>query len=266
MARMAFVSSLLMGLLVGAGSLEARTQDKPAEPKPGTFPEVADADDDKARELLDALEKALDGKDEEKIQAALKPMINLRNKKFVGDLKKLLTDKRDEVAALAAHALGSQEDKKIGSLLAKVVTRPKEERGFYSQPKLLAAAIESLGRLGVTGAFDAIEDIARNLLQERQMAAGYTELVQKSCIRYFGITKEKRAVSFLIGHFDEPAPDDPNSGSNPPESYWKARWKLWEVIRPEAVWALKEITGENFETGRRWKAWFEEDGKKAGMK
>ena len=36
--------------------------------------------------------------------------------------------------------------------------------------------------------------------------------------------------------------------------------------RPDVIWALKEITGLEHENGRRWRKWFEEEGRKAGMK
>lgn len=235
--------------------------------KGGVFPEVLEVkDDDEARALRDALDDALGTRDEEKVLAALRPFVTKRHKSFVAPLKKLVVDRRDAVAEVAAAALGSQGDKGVAPLLLKVVTHEVRERTFLKGALAKAAAIESLGRLGVSGGFEPIMKMAESMLRDPELRTSYAPAIARASIRYFGLTKEKRAVSFLIDHVDEPQPADVNAGSNPPAEYWKARYEAWVAFRPEVVWALKEITGMEFETGRRWKAWFDEEGRKLGLK
>src|SRR5688572_18727589 len=199
-----------------------------ATPKGGVFHEVVDCRDDaEAKSLLEALDKALESKDEAKAVEALKAFFTKRHKDFPAELKKLLTDRRLPVEA---------------------------------------AAVEALGRLGDVKSFKVIIDLAEANRIEPTVRGQHQKLIVKACVRYFGLTKAKGSVSYLIDEVDQPVPKDPNSGTNPGEEYWKARHDTWVVIRPDVIWALKEITGLEHENGRRWKKWFDEEGKKAGMK
>ncbi|MHC4923468.1 MAG: HEAT repeat domain-containing protein [Planctomycetota bacterium] len=238
--------------------------------KGGQFPEVEEVDNDRANEILDLLAKAKKTKEEEQIVAAIDAMVTARHKKFLSPLKKLVTDRRHTVAAAAVYALGSQGNKKVAPLLLKILKfKPsrKEMRTGISKADLQGPAIESLGRLGVTGGFDLIVDVCNSRIRDEGKAkAKSTAVILRSTIRYMGLTREKRGVSFLLEHFDRPEPADPNSGTNPPASYWEARYNLWKEVLPEVKWALKEITGLEKKTGRRWKNWLEDEGKKLGMK
>lgn len=237
------------------------------EAKPGTFPAVEEVkDEEAAKALVKALEDAVETKEEGKIAAAAEAMVAKRHKAFVAPLKKLLADRRDAVAAAAAAALGSQGDKGVAKLLTAVVTQEVRERGWLQRSGVKAAAIESLGRLGVDGAGGPILKLAETMAREPDLRATYAPPLLRAAVRYFGLVKMKTAVSFLIEHVDEPAPADVTSGTNPPAEYWKARHEAWMFIRGEVRWALKEITGREMETGRRWRSWLDEEGKKQGMK
>jgi HEAT repeat protein len=227
---------------------------------------VADVQsEDEAKALLSALAKALESKDTGKAVDAVKPMVTKRHKSFVPELKKLLADRRYPVSSLAAEALGSQGDKTVASLLAKLVALEVRERGWILDYDVKAAAIESLGRLGVSAAYDAIRSLADEMLRDPGLKSKAAPPILRAVVRYFGLTKEKRAVSFLIDEVDQPEAGT-ITGTTPPADYWKARVEIWQRIRPDVVWALKEITGKEFETGRRWKNWFDAEGKKEGMK
>ena len=255
-------------VLLAAPALPARAEGPGAPPaKGGVFHEVAEVrTDEEAKTLLDALAKALDEKDEEKAVEALKPFFTKKHKDFPAELKKLLSDRRQPVAAAAAEALGSQGDKSAVGPLGSIVRADTKDKGFYKDAVVKSAAIEALGRLGDAKSFKIVIDIAEANRIEPTVRAQHQKLIVKACVRYFGLTKAKGSVSYLIDEVDQPAPKDPNSGTNPAEDYWKARHDTWVVIRPDVVWALKEITGLEHENGRRWRKWFEEEGRKAGMK
>jgi hypothetical protein len=257
-----------LGALLFLAPSAVSGDDKPkAADKGGVFPVVEEVKkEDEARALVQALEAAVTGKEEEKIVAAVRPMVTKRHADFVPELKKLLNDKRDKVVAAAAEALGSQGNEEAAVPLLKLVSNEERERGFLKYGHARAAAIEAVGRLGVNKAFDSVRKIQESLLNEKEAKATYTKPILRAAIRYFGLTKEKKAVGILVGHFDEPVPENPNSGSNPPEAYWKARHEIWQEIKAEVVWALKEITGKEMESGRRWKNWLDDEGKKEGMK
>jgi HEAT repeat protein len=264
--------AVVIGSVLAAASpraLAEGTASKPeAAPKGGVFPvveEVAKPEDAKA--LLDAAVKGAAGKDEARALETVGALLTKRHKSFVPELKKILADRRMKVAAAAAAALGSQGDKSVGPLLVRIVNMEvRGEKGEMKDGDLKAAAAESLGRLGVETAFEPVLRLAEKMRQEPDVQRSYAATVLRGCVRYFGLTKEKKSVGFLIEDVEQPAPSNPNSGTNPPESYWKARHDIWVGIRAEVAWALKEITGKEFGTLRRWRNWLDGDGKKEGMK
>ncbi len=269
LASRLLIRSLGAAALAALSSLapSARAEGPAEAGKGGVFPAVAEVTkEDEAKALLQELQNAANGADEKRLLAALRPLVGKRHRTFVADLKKLAAHKSGEVAVAAVEALGSQGDKGVAPLLSRIVALEVRERGILLGGTLKAAAIEALGRLGVAGSFDAVKRLAEAMLRDPEMRNRYAPPILRASVRYFGLTKEKRAVSFLIEHVDEPKPADPSSGTNPPESYWKARHECWGAMRWDVGWALKEITGKEFETTRRWTRWFDEEGKKQGMK
>jgi hypothetical protein len=235
--------------------------------KGGVFPEDADASDEEAKVMLAALRSAVAAKEEPKVVEAVSAMVGKRHKDFVPELKKLLADRRDAVSSEAAYALGSQGDKTATGILSKLLaadTRNKE--GYYRDPLTRAAVVEALGRLGDAKSVARVRDLAVSLRMAPEVSARYARHIVRACVRFFGLLKDREAVSYLIDEVDQPAPKDPNSNTNPGADYWKARYDIWVEIRPEVIWALKEITGKEMETTRRWENWFKEEGRKAGFK
>lgn len=262
--RLLLTASLAAVLLLAPG---ARAEGPPKAPKGGEFPAVEEVTkEDEAKALLQELQNAAGGTDEKRLLAAVKPLLGKRHKSFVPDLKKLAAHRNDEIAVAAVEALGSQGDKGVAPLLSRFVTQEVRERGILQGGAVKAAAIESLGRLGVAGTFDPIRKLAESMLRDPELRNRYAGPILRASVRYFGLTKEKRAVSFLVEQVDEPVAENPGSGTNPPEAYWKARHEAWQAMRWDVAWALKEITGKEFETGRRWRNWLEDEGKKQGMK
>ena len=72
----------------------------------------------------------------------------------------------------------------------------------------------------------------------------------------------------LTDHIDEPAPGNVNSGTNPPASYWKARWDAWENIKDVVQWALKEITGYEgeFHSSKQARDYIKDHGRELGIR
>ena len=70
----------------------------------------------------------------------------------------------------------------------------------------------------------------------------------RACVRYFGQIKSKdySVARALCNELSAPEPANVNSASNPPAGYWEERWKVWNAIRGDVAWALKEITGQAF--------------------
>ena len=93
----------------------------------------------------------------------------------------------------------------------------------------------------------------RRLLRE----AFRTPALMKACTRYFGQikSKDKSTVRMLCEMLTGPQPADVDDPSNPPASYWVARWKTWSIVRRDVMWSLEQITGQKF---------YAEDSERAG--
>jgi hypothetical protein len=237
--------------------------------KGGVFPDVTDVSDEAAGPLVDALEAAVKSRKVEELKTALAPMVKGKNEKFSESLKRLIVHDDQEVACLAVSALASQGDKTASTMISKYLTAkrtPEEKKGnFWMRGKVRAACIEALGRLGVTTLHDLIRTDADAIIGA-EAEVTYAPEMLRACVRYFGLTKEKRAVGFLVEEFDMPESPEVVTGTTPPAEWWKARTESWRAAEKEIVWALKEITGLEHETGRRWKNWFKENAKKLGYK
>jgi hypothetical protein len=269
-ASLAVLASLLLpayGASAPRSLVSRALAEGPKSTKGGVFPSVTEATADEAKKTVEALKAAVESKDEKKIVAAVEPaMVEKRHADFVPELKKLAVDKRDAVGEAAARALGSQGDKTVATILMKVVAADTRENGYLMDGWRKAAAVEALGRLGVAGAYDAVQKFARGVTTDTECRARYAPVLARACTRYYGLTKEKRAVTWLIDQVDKPELQGGITGTTPPAEYWKGRQEVWAEIRFEVHWALKEITGKEFESGNRWKNWFDSEGKKAGMK
>ena len=91
--------------------------------------------------------------------------------------------------------------------------------------------------------------------------------VMRECVRYFRDLKRLDCVSLLATWVEQPQPASVNSGSNSPESYWKAMWEIWAAIRLDVRAALKVLTGKEFETQKVWRDWIDSaEGKQLGVK
>lgn len=160
--------------------------------------------------------------------------LGLRDKK---ELERILQERETQVQAAAARLLGNfPKNKKVPGALVKAFNDKKTRK---ARPKVTAAAIHSLGKLGY-------RKVERDIYSE--FKKNNQEDVARACVRYFGMIKttDKSIVRTLCAELSAPEPGNVDSATNPPASYWAARWKSWNAIRRDVSWSLKEITGQVF--------------------
>lgn len=62
--------------------------------------------------------------------------------------------------------------------------------------------------------------------------------------------KDYEGLPTLLRNLDPPAPANVDDPSNPPASYWEARWKSWQAFKPSLQAALKVLLGRSFEKSK----------------
>ncbi|MEN8149992.1 MAG: hypothetical protein ABFS86_09220 [Planctomycetota bacterium] len=209
-------------------------------------PEVKELEKDEAKKLLAALSKAVKTKDANKIIAAAEPMITKSHETFFKDLAKLAKHRSGNVRIVATKALGSQKEpaKKIGSTLTGLLMyKPNKSYG-----PALGMIIDSLRRQKFTRkpTVDEIEGIFKKQTHPKAMRAA---------ARYFGDNLMLDRVKLLVQWVEAPQPASVNSPSNPPASYWKRMWEIWNEMKETVWYSLETMTGKDFKTKREWEQW-----------
>jgi len=209
-------------------------------------PVVKEVDREEAKKLLAALTKAVKTKEAAKIIAAVEPMITRSNERFFKDLAKLAKDKKLNVRIVSLKALGSQKEpvKKITSTLFGIL----RAKPFKHSGPTLAMAIDSLRRQNASKK-QIVDEIESHFKKVKHRP------VMKACVRYFGDLLMKDKVKLLVVWVEEPRPANVNSPTNPPASYWKARWDTWNEMKETVWYSLETITGKDFKTQREWEKW-----------
>jgi hypothetical protein len=152
------------------------------------------------------------------------------------DKRALLAERETLVVAAAARLIANHPAKRAGPVLLKAFKDGDMRR---LRPKAAAALVATLGALGFE---QAEKDVRREFNAFRE-----PEIV-RACVRYFGQIKSKdmATVRALCEMLSGPQPADVDDPSNPPAAYWIARWKTWSAVRRDIMWAVKEITGQDF--------------------
>ena len=179
-------------------------------------------------------------------------------------IAKMTARSEADVQASAARLLGNIPGKDSTASLMKAL---KDKKLGSDKPLVLTAVIDALGRLGHVKAEPMVKSEFRKFREEN---------VHRACVIYFGRieTKDRDVVRALCEQLESPQPANVDSASNPPASYWKERWRVWQVTRRDVSWALQEITGQRFQPGEGGQPgdgekalrWLEENGKKLGIK
>ncbi len=237
-------------------------------PVQDTGSRVTPAGEEEVKAYLARYRDASKSGDARAIAAALAPMTAHDNPEFLRPALDTISyrassfDKRE--ARREAAELGSTSKKDIdvallhreaqvqvaaAFVLANYPGEPKALKGLLkaykdkavrkSKPKAFAAIITALATLG----YDKLE---KEMLQLVDQAT--EEATARAAVRYFGIIRSHNysALKKLAQMLTAPAPGDVNSASNPPAGYWAGRWEVWNWIRRDVTWSLKQVTGETF--------------------
>jgi hypothetical protein len=230
-------------------------------------PEIGHAEDAVVERLVQLHETAVASKDASEVKAVLEEMLAFDNPEFFAagkdalqyrasavdlkivrqeaadlglrspkDIQELVALREGDVQVLGAGVLGNVGGEDAGPLLHKTLRNKKLRR---EKPRVVAALIGAMGQLGYGKALGDVEDEYRAYSDKE---------VMRAAIRFFGQTKCKSLdiARALANDLDPPEPSNVDAASNPPASYWAARWESWLYVRRDVAWALKEITGQYF--------------------
>ena len=231
----------------GSPSSPAAPGAPPVAPPPLT--PISDAD---AAPLLDGLKKALKLRTSGEAQPALDALAGKSHKDFEAALSRLLVHPSVEVAAMAARCLGERAGPKTPATLWRAWMLPVNDKRWVVKAALLDALAATKAPLDAR-AYDEVESVWRQVPNTETMIA---------VARYFTVVKtDKRPCKMLAFWLDEPRAGSVSDASNPPASYWEARWKTWAAVKPAVVDALQAITGQHFDSSEEAKAWFKKNPK-----
>ncbi len=243
------------------------------EPSKPEVPAVIPATDEEHDKIMAAVEKAKADKDTELMMNALYSMRERHHEDFVPWIKEGLKSKDAGVLAQAVHAAASHEladeektiSKLYSSMKKKKVKKKKKKKKDDENPAnsrtVMVACVHYFAVLAIEGHEAAVLDQLDKIFLKGAPGAWTHSFVQ-SAVLYLGTNKWEKAVPRFVFMVEEPIPANVNSGSNPPPSYWEARYKLWQVSEGWVRWALKEITDKEYRTHREWKAWLKANEKK----
>ena len=162
---------------------------------------------------------------------------------------------KDHTVAVAAIQASARQSKSFKKVASKFMRALKKEK----RTNLVCGLLVGLGKIGYAKR-DAIDVARKNFKRD-------TGERHKAATRYFGYIKYKPAFRWLAEKLDAPQPGSVNSRTNPPASYWKARWHEWESNVAFTRWAISQlIEGETFDTKDEAKQWAESEGAKHGVK
>lgn len=262
--RLALAAIAAVGAVASAFAPPALAGSSPEEPP---VPVILDPTPPELETINAALARIGEKEDPEEadrlLVSCLLEMEKLRHESWVPVIRGALKSKNKEVLphairAAATHEL-KDEAKNIRKLLSTKGGKKKQEPQSVA---VVAAAIDYCARLDVKGEeAEVLEHLTEVFLDERRMKGSAAEELVRASIHYLGVHKHRPAAKKLVEMLEEPVPADPNSGTNPPESYWKARYEIWLKSEGWVRWALKEITGQEYRTFREWKAWWDRFGK-----
>ena len=262
------VLAVLLLLLAVPHALAEEDADEGAEAEENGIERVADED---AKALEKALTKAAKRRKFQDVLPVLDEVGERWHPSFQKPLLKMLTHESSRVALRAAEMLSWQqcENEKAGKKLGKAIwkkafTDRKNNRRYTVQgASVLAAASVENGVELDNNRFKDVERLWRSVIGNPKESNAPAIV---SVCEYVRLTKDKRLCRKLAEEIDEPMATAVNSPSNPPASWWEARWKMWKQYKAEVVETLEELTGESFKDTASAKAWFEANGKEFGFR
>jgi len=254
------IRAMLSFALVFSLSVQDPTPPPPTPPEPApAAAAIAEWTDAEAKAALKAFDQAFKkgrASMRDKL-AALEALGKGSHKRLVRPLTKVvIADPSLEVRKQAAKVLGNQPPRDASRASLALLDNPK----VTAEPAVMAALVEALSGAG----YDTRMWRHLDSLFERDYAIERVPL-QKALLGLIAEHKETGAWPLLLRNLDEPIPADPDSPTNPPASYWEARWKSWQIWRADVKAAMFAITGQRFSTAAEAKEWADKNGAKVGL-
>lgn len=225
-----------------------------AEEPSGTAPALREATAEEAKPLVADLEAAAKKKKASEALALVAKLDGLKHADFEKPLQRLLRHAEAEVAVKAAALLEDRSTPEgVKALWAASWGQPANEK----RPAVRAKALRAIGRQGVVLEKRQADEVAR-LWRGLQGTPNRTQaplLVDVAV--YVERAKDKRFARPLAEALDEPVSGDSNSPTNPPASYWEEKWHLWSESKAAVHAALKALTGQDFDSTEKARAWIE---------
>lgn len=240
---------VLLPLLASPAALRPLAAEEPAEaPKP-----VREATAEEVPPVVADLEAAAKRKKAGEALALLAKVDGLKHREFEKPLQRLLKHAEAAVALRAAELLEERSYPESGKALwAASWGQAVNDKRILVKAKVLRA----LGRVAFTldkRGFDEVEKLWR-YVQSTPQRGNAPLLVDIAW--YVEQVKDKRFARPLAEALDEPVSTS-NDGTNPPASWWEEKWHLWNESKAGVHAALKALTGEDFPSTEKAKAWIE---------
>ena len=207
--------------------------------------------DQEARKLVRETAKQLHGK-KAKLRDRLKAVELLgrhSNVHLVQPLLKIVkTDKAKTIRQAAVKALGEQPSRRARPALMHLI----EQANIRKEPSFSAALVRAVGKNSyIQKDWREFRKMFEKTIDVPNAAAMHLAILEVA-----GQHREVEAVDYLMRHIDEPIPVNVDSASNPPASYWEARYKNWQKWRPQVIESLFKITGQRFGNAKEAKIWW----------
>jgi hypothetical protein len=216
--------------------------------------EARKVEDREARRLIREFDKAMKPK-KASLGSRITAVKNLglySNGLFVKPLLRTArSDKAKSVRQVAIIAIGNQPTRPARSALNMLL----KKTSITSDPNVTAAIVKAFDQ----GSYQSKDYKTFKGLFDRSLADQRCVAAQIAILELFGHQKEVQAAQYLSMHIDAPAPAWVDDASNPPASYWEARWKNWSKWRNQLKEALFQITGQRFASNKESRAWLKKN-------
>lgn len=243
------LAALFSGLFTWQEPAPARPPDAPP---PAAQRAVEVWDDKAAKAALEESQKLLKGTPNMGQKSrALDAIAGGSHKSLVKPLAQLIeNDKLLVIRNRAAQLLGNQPADEANATIRRLLASSKV--GAY--PTVMAELLRGLARCG----YDKSQWKEIDQLFDREYHVDRVP-IQEAWLELVIAHKEKQALPALLRNLDEPVPENVDDASNPPQAYWEARWKCWNVWRGKVKDALFAVTGQRFSTAAEAKTWLQKN-------
>ncbi len=212
--------------------------------------EARPIEDKEAKQLIDEFKKTIKAS-KKNLGSRVKAVQELgrrSNGLLVKPLLKLArSDRAKTVRQEATIALGNQPAKQARGALNMLL----KKTSITSEPNVTAAIVKAYGG----GSYRDKDYKTFKSMFERSLADQRCVAAQIAIIELFGKQQEIQAAEYLARHIDAPEPVNVDSASNPPASYWEARYKNWQKWRQRLKETLYQISGQRFGTSKEAGVW-----------